>query len=144
MFQDKIVAIGSSETAKYPFTGFCGKASQWVPVEAIGPAVLLQKMTIGGGKIDPWQRIVEKYDDEHKKVLLGQKTPDKIMIPEISDVIKEYSDASQSLGKVCLVTAFLPFADEIALILGERVDTTTHMFKDDESTKPVSRSERYV
>ena len=144
MFQDKIIAIGSSETAKYPFTGFCGKASQWVPVEAIGPSVLLQKMTIGGGKVDPWQRIVEKYDDEHKKVLLGQKTADKIMIPEISDVIKEYSDASQSLAKVCLVTAFMPFADEIAYVLGERVDTSTHMFKDDESAEPISRSDRYV
>jgi len=142
MFQDKIVAIGTSETAKYPFTGYCGKASQWVPVEAIGPCILLQKMTIGGGKIDPWQRIVEKYDSEHKKVLSGKQTLDQIMVPAIAETISELSDAEQSLAHVCLVTECLPFEDEAAWVLGTRVDTSTHKL-DDEGKKIIARGDHY-
>jgi len=143
-FQEKIVAIGSTETAKYPFTGYCGKGldgkgNQWVPVEAVAPAILLQKISFAGGTVTPWNRIVEKYDSEHKKVLLGQKTTDQVYIPEIAETL----EPGESQQGVCLVTACFSVEGEADYILGRRVDTSTHKISAKDEQKLIERSDVY-
>ncbi|TRZ51671.1 hypothetical protein D4R99_04060 [bacterium] len=143
-FQEKIVAIGSSETAKYPFTGYCGKGldgkgNQWVPVEAVAPAILLQKITFGGGSLSAWPRIVESYDNEHKKVLLGQKTAEQVYIPEIAETL----EPGESQQGICLVTACFSVESEIDYILGRRVDTSTHKISEKDEKKLIERGDSY-
>ncbi len=143
-FQEKIVAIGSSETAKYPFTGYCGKGldgkgNQWVPVEAIAPAVLLQKITFAGGSVTPWQRILDAYDSEHKKVLLGQKTLEQVYIPEIAELL----EPGESQQGVCLVTACFSIEGEADYILGRRIDTSTHKVSAKDEDKLIERGDPY-
>ena len=143
-FQEKIVAIGSSETAKHPFTGYCGKGldgkgNQWVPVESFSPAILLQKITFGGGTTPLWPRIVESYDNEHKKVLLGQQTAEQVFIPEIG----EFLEPGASQAGICLVTACFSIENEIDYILGRRVDTTTHKTSKKDEEKLIKRGDPY-
>ena len=143
-FQEKIVAIGSSETAKYPFTGYCGKGldgkgSQWVPVEAISPAILLKQITFAGGTTPPWQRICEAYDSEHNKVLLGQITTDQVFIPEIG----EFLEPGESQAGICLVTACFSIENEAEYILGRRVDTSTHKVSEKDEEKLIERGDSY-
>jgi len=143
-FQDKIIGIGTTETAKYPFTGFCGKSSQWVPVESIGPALLLQKVSIAGGSTPAWQRVVAEYDEEHMKVLQGKQLRSRIHVPEIADDMKRMgADSTQSQENICLVTASLGALGEKEYILGERVDTTTHELSSNDDRKLIKRSDVY-
>jgi len=143
-FQEKIVAIGSSETAKYPFTGYCGKGldgkgNQWVPVEAVSPAILLQKITFGGGSLNSWPRIVASYDAEHKKVLLGQKTAEQVYIPEIGELL----EPGASQAGVCLVTSCFSIDGEADYILGRGVDTSTHKISSKDENKLIERGDSY-
>ncbi len=143
-FQEKIVAIGASETAKYSFTGYCGKGldgkgNQWVPVEAVSPAILLQKISFAGGNVTPWQRILGAYDSEHKKVLLGQKTADQVYIPEIAETLEP--GASQQ--GVCLVTSCFSVEGEAEYILGRRVDTSTHKVSSKDEETLIERGDAY-
>ncbi|MCK9351468.1 MAG: metallopeptidase TldD-related protein [Candidatus Paceibacterota bacterium] len=143
-FQEKIVAIGSSETAKYPFTGYCGKGldgkgNQWVPVEAFAPAILLQKIVFAGGSITAWPRIVASYTNEHKKVLRGQKTAEQVFIPEIG----EFLEPGASQAGVCLVTSCFSVEGEWDYVLGKGVDTSTHKVSKKDENKLIKRGDTY-
>lgn len=143
-FQEKIVAIGSSETAKYPFTGYCGKGvdgkgSQWVPVEAMAPAILLQKITFGGGSVNPWQRVVEKYEAEQRKVSRGIRTAEQINVPEIAEAL----EASESQQSICLVTTHFSIDAEVEYILGRRINTATHKISSKDEEKLIERGDSH-
>lgn len=135
-FQDNIMAIGASSTVKFPFTGFCGKGldgkeNQWVPVEGIGPAMLLQKITLGGGGYmgaKSWNDLVSEYNRQHMEVLSGKRLPNAIHIPEIAEDLPP--DASQE--NVCLVTSCFASADaERDWMYGRMPDNSTHEMKAD-------------
>ena len=126
-FVDKIKAVGSSETIDRTFTGFCGKADQWVPVEGGGPLVYIEDAKLGGGRYRPWSELVEEYHRQHDQVLKGQRDEEGIYLPEFATEMGE----GISQAKVCLLTTTLPGRQEGDWIMGQR-DRADFILRDGE------------
>jgi len=115
-FVGKIKSVGSSKTIDRTFTGYCGKDSQWVPVEGGGPLVYLENAKLGGGHYRSWSELVKEYVRQHDQVLKGQRTRDGVHLPEFAEEI----DKKIPQAKVCLLTVAMPPDDEVDWITGRR------------------------
>ncbi|HID65290.1 MAG TPA: TldD/PmbA family protein [Anaerolineae bacterium] len=115
-FVDSIKAVGASKTIDRTFTGYCGKANQWVPVEGGGPLVYIEDAKLGKGRYRPWSELVEEYHRQHDQVLKGQRDEEGIYLPEFAEEMGE--DVPQA--QVCLLTATLPGREERDWIMGRR------------------------
>jgi hypothetical protein len=116
---------------KFPFTGFCGKTDQWVPVEGIGPAMLLKDISLGGGGpfgARPWGEVVAEFDRQRIEVAIGKRDANAVHIPEIAEDLP----GDQSQQNICLVTScFASVQSESEWIVGKRPDNSTHEFTED-------------
>lgn len=118
-FGSKIKAVGSSKTITETFTGVCGKSGSYVPVEAGGPAVLVEDAELTRD-ISSWHWVesCQEYIKQLEEVTAGQRKRSEIYFRFVEDAtegkVRDYS-------QICLVTSDLPIDDEIKMLLGDEL-----------------------
>ena len=114
-FGSKIKEIGSSKTITHTFTDFCGKNSSWVPVEAGGPAILVENSSIGRSTKRYFAEVYSEYARQMEEVRCGRRKLSDVYIKQIDDATDGKINQHSNL---CLVASCLPIEKEIQLITG--------------------------
>lgn len=112
-----IKAIGNIESMKTTFTGFCGKDSQFVPVDGFGPLLYLEDISIGSSYGSHyWENLVKDFTTQIKEVNAGKRQKESIYLSDIHkhDEVKHF----------CLLSSYLPPEIEISLLSGSNARPT--------------------
>ncbi|OGC44855.1 hypothetical protein A2V54_03635 [candidate division WWE3 bacterium RBG_19FT_COMBO_53_11] len=117
-FGDQIVALGSGVTVSEVFTGFCGKDGQWVPVESVGPLMLIKDVKAATAYSPrPWAKLIQDYLEQFEQVKTGQRRRENVYIQDVVEGLDEGVVSSHT--HLCVSTALLgTVKEEIAWILG--------------------------
>ena len=115
--RSRIKYIGSSETVQVS-TGFCGKDSQYVPVDTGGPALYLEDMNINPISKISWFNMYQEYLDQTNQVLTGTRRPEAIFYSWVDDMLDSgHKDIKHS--DVCMFSHMFPeMNQELDLIKG--------------------------
>lgn len=147
---EMIRALGAPQTMHHDFTGHCGKSSQWVPVSAGGPLILLEKVQLGGGGyggyVRPWSELVHDFHVQHEQVMQG-------VLPHVSINLSDLTgELASDHRTISLLTSYFTMEDTLAIMTGQYApipgrapmirDFSTHEF--DETTGELRpRGSRY-
>jgi predicted Zn-dependent protease len=132
-FGSKIKKIGSSNTIHRTGSGFCGKDSQWVPVDDGGPAILVEDVLVG--KEQPsryWNDTYVEYCRQMKEVSVGKRKRSEVFFKFLDDDSEEEEKTkTYKHHKLCLMRIDMPIDDEIEILLGNQPITAKYALDKD-------------
>jgi len=116
-FGSCIEEIGSAKTMKKTASGYCGKESQWVPVDDGGPAILLSDVSLAQDiTTGDWNRALHDYFAQMELVLAGKKRASEVYVKLIEQAT---GGSLRRHGRICMFTPALDAEDELRIILGK-------------------------
>jgi len=127
-FGSKIKAIGSSDTI-VTSSGYCGKDSQWVPVETGGPALLIEDAPVGEDTPSwMWEESFKEYKKQMLEVACSKRKKSEVYLKFIDDAtegeVKKHSS-------ICMLNNYISVSDEVELFLGKSANIAGYILRDD-------------